>query len=51
MLILLALAREFKAPPSPHDTHVIVIGDEGLDLGFEIAWEVVILEQDPVLEV
>ena len=29
---------------------VVVIGDEGLDLGFEIAWEVVVLEQDPVLE-
>ena len=29
---------------------VIVVGDEGLDLGFEIAREVVVLEQDPVLE-
>ena len=29
---------------------VIIIGDEGLDLGFEIARQVVVLEQDPVLE-
>jgi hypothetical protein len=29
---------------------VIVIGDEGLDLGFEIARQVIVLEQDPVLE-
>ena len=29
---------------------VIVIGDEGLDLGFEIAWEVIVFEQDTVLE-
>ena len=29
---------------------VIVIGDEGLDLGFEIAGQVVILEEDPVFE-
>ena len=29
---------------------VIVVGDEGLDLGFEIARQVIVLEQDPVLE-
>ena len=29
---------------------VIVVGDEGLDLGFEIARQVVVLEQDAVLE-
>jgi hypothetical protein len=29
---------------------IIVIGDEGLDLGFEVARQVVVLEQDPVLE-
>ena len=29
---------------------VIIVGDEGLDLGFEIARQVVVLEQDPVLE-
>ena len=27
---------------------VIVIGDEGLDLGFEIARQVIVFEQDPV---
>src|ERR1700731_100520 len=30
-------------------SQVIVVSDEGLDLGFEIAWQVV-LEQDAVLE-
>ena len=29
---------------------VIVVSDEGLDLGFEIAWEVIVFEQDTVLE-
>ena len=29
---------------------VIVVGDEGADLGFEVAGQVVILEQDAVLE-
>jgi hypothetical protein len=29
---------------------MIVIGDEGLDLGFEIARQIVVLEQDPVRE-
>ena len=29
---------------------MIIIGDEGLDLGFEIAWQVVVLERDSVLE-
>jgi hypothetical protein len=31
-------------------SQVIVIGDEGLDLGFEIARQVIVLEQDTVLE-
>jgi hypothetical protein len=31
-------------------SQVIIIGDEGLDLAFEIAWWVIVLEQDPVLE-
>ena len=31
-------------------SQVIVVGDEGLDLGFEIARQVIVLEQDPVLE-
>jgi hypothetical protein len=29
---------------------VIIVGDEGLDLGFEIAREVIVFEQDTVLE-
>ena len=29
---------------------VVVFGDEGLDLGFEIARQIIVLEQDPVLE-
>jgi len=31
-------------------SQVIVIGDEGLDLGFEIARQIIVFEQDPVLE-
>src|ERR1700730_2307176 len=31
-------------------SQVIVVGDEGLDLGFEIARQVIVLEQDAVLE-
>ena len=30
---------------------VIVVGDEGADLGFEVARQVVVLQQDSVLEV
>src|ERR1700730_4231370 len=29
---------------------VIVVSDERLDLGFEIAWQVIVFEQDTVLE-
>ena len=29
---------------------VVVALDEGLDLGFEIAWQEVVLQQDAVLE-
>ena len=29
---------------------VIVVGDEGVDLGFEVARQVVVLEQDAVLQ-
>jgi hypothetical protein len=31
-------------------SQVIVVGDEGRDLGFEIARQVIVLEQDAVLE-
>ena len=31
-------------------SQVIVVGDEGLDLGFEITRQVIVLEQDAVLE-
>ena len=31
-------------------SQVIVVGDEGLDLGFKIAQQVIVLEQDAVLE-
>jgi hypothetical protein len=31
-------------------SQVIVIGDEGLDLGFEVAGQVVVLQQDAVFE-
>src|ERR1700732_4132799 len=31
-------------------SQVIVVGDEGLDLGFEFARQVIVLEQDAVLE-
>jgi hypothetical protein len=29
---------------------LVVVSDEGLDLGFEIARQEIVLEQDPVLE-
>ena len=31
-------------------SQVVVVGDEGGDLGFEIAGQIVVLQQDPVLE-
>ena len=31
-------------------TQVIVVGDEGVDLGFEVAGQVVVFEQDAVLQ-
>ena len=31
-------------------SQVVVVGDEGGDLGLEIAWKIVVLQQDPVLE-
>src|SRR4026207_2178718 len=30
-------------------SQVIVVGDEGSDLGFEVPWQVVVFEQDAVL--
>jgi hypothetical protein len=29
-------------------SQVIVVGDEGYDLGFEVTWQVVVFEQDAV---
>ena len=29
---------------------MIVMGDEGIDLGFEVAGQIVVFQQDPVLE-
>ena len=31
-------------------SQVIVVGDEGSDLGFEVTWQVVVFEQDAVLQ-
>ncbi len=28
----------------------IVVGDEGLDLGFEVTWQIIVLQQDRVLQ-
>ena len=38
------IAQALVIPP------VIIVGDEGLDPGFEIAWQEVVLQQDAVLQ-